>query len=71
MISKAVIAEDIEKGQRIASFILRADGKEIYKGETVGYKKYCFFKAVKCKRFELVVKNSRQEPFLKSIALYR
>lgn len=70
MISKAVIAEDIEKGQRIASFILKADGKEIYKGETVGYKKYCFFKAVKCKSFELVVKNSRQEPFIKSIALY-
>lgn len=71
MISKAVITEDIEKGQRIASFVLKADGKEIYKGETVGYKKYCFFKAVKCKRFELVVKNSRQEPFVKSIALYR
>ena len=70
-ISSAVIKEDIEQGQRIAEFSLLADGKKIYSGETVGYKKFCFFKPVKCKNIELIINRSRCEPMIKSVALYR
>lgn len=71
IISSAVIKENIEQGQRIAEFSLLADGKTIYSGKTVGYKKFCFFKPVKCKNIELVINSSRCEPIIKSIALYR
>ncbi|MFR8011058.1 MAG: alpha-L-fucosidase [Clostridia bacterium] len=70
-VSKVVIMENIAEGQRIARFTLLADGREIYRGETVGFKKFCFFKAVICKKIEIAVMDSWREPIVKSISVYR
>ncbi len=70
-VSCVVLAEDIRYSQRVERFTIKADGKTVYEGNTVGYKKICILKkTVKCGRIEVTVDDCRKEPHLLSIKLY-
>lgn len=46
-IQKAILREDITHSQRVEKFEIIANGVTVFKGETIGYKKICFFNSVK------------------------
>lgn len=67
-----VLLEDITKSQRIEEFSIIADGKEVYSGTTVGFKKICLLKKPmkNCSEIILHIKKCRQQPFVKKMDLY-
>lgn len=69
-VSKAIIKEDISFSQRVESFEIYADNKQVFSGKTIGFKKICFFKPVKCSKITLKITLCRKEPVIKSLRFF-
>lgn len=70
-----VLKENILMGQRVESFTVEADidGKytEIYKGTVIGYKRIIPLKNITTKRIRIKITDSRTEPTLAFIGIYK
>lgn len=73
-VSRVVLEEQIQEGQRIERFTLSAvtAGKEmpLYEGMTVGHKKICAFAPTEAEMIVLRVTESRTAPTLRRLAIY-
>lgn len=67
-----VISEDITKSQRIEEFSILANGKTVYNGTAVGFKKICMLKKPlkNCSEINLVIQKCRKEPLIYNVNLY-
>ncbi len=67
-----VLSEDITKSQRIEKFSIIANGKTVYSGTTVGFKKICLLKkpARNCSEIILDIQKCRLEPFVRKIKIF-
>jgi alpha-L-fucosidase len=70
-VSKVIIAEDITMSQRVESFTIYADIKEIFSGTTIGYKKFCFFEPIECEKLEIKINACRLKPHIKYVKAYK
>ncbi len=70
-VSKVVLAEDLTKSQRVESFALNVGGKEIFKARTIGFKKICVFDNIETDKITLKILDSRCEPYIKDIKVYK
>ena len=70
-VSKVVLGEDLTKSQRVESFSLLANGIEIFKGRTIGFKKICIFEQTNTDKITLKINDSRCEPYIGSAKVYR
>lgn len=70
-ISKAILSEDLSHSQRVESFLLEVNGKEIYKSRTIGFKKICIFDEVETDKITLKITDSRCEPYIKSCKVFK
>lgn len=70
-ISKVVLSENLEKSQRVESFAIQANGTEIYKSRTIGFKKICLFEPVVTDKIVVKILDSRCEPYIASCKVYR
>ena len=70
-ISKVVLSENLEKSQRVEAFALLANGVEIYKSRTIGFKKICMFVPVTTDKLVVKILDSRCEPYIKDIKIYK
>jgi alpha-L-fucosidase len=74
MVNQIVIAEDIEKGERVREFIIKAKTaggcEEIYKGSCIGHKFIHRFAAVNVSEIRLQISESKGEPQIKELTLY-
>ena len=64
------LKEQILHSQRVESFTIYADGKEIYHGETIGYKKLVLTNGLKCNEIKVAFNKFRKCPIIKSILFY-
>ncbi|MGN0545966.1 MAG: hypothetical protein ACI4I3_01425, partial [Acutalibacteraceae bacterium] len=67
-----VLSEDITKSQRIEKFSISANGKTVYTGTAVGFKKICLLKkpVKNCSEIILHIQKCRLQPFVRKIDLY-
>ena len=70
-IQKAVLREDITQSQRVEKFEITANGVTVFEGETIGYKKICFFEPVKTNKIIVKITQSRNAPTLLETGLYK
>ena len=70
-VSKVVLSEDLTKSQRVEVFALSANGNEVFKGRTIGFKKICIFDSVETDKILLKISDSRCEPYIKDIKVYK
>lgn len=70
-IQKAILREDITQSQRVEKFEIIANGVTVFKGETIGYKKICFFNSVKTNKIIVKITQSRNAPVLLETGLYK
>lgn len=70
-IQKAILREDITQSQRVEKFKIIANGITVFKGETIGYKKICFFESVKTNKIIVKITQSRNAPVLLETGLYK
>lgn len=70
-VSKAILEEDVDFSQRVESFEIYADNELVYSGKTIGFKKMCKFKSVKCTKIDLKITSCRKNPYLKTFDLYK
>ena len=70
-VSKVVLSEDLTKSQRVEVFALSANGNEVFKGRTIGFKKICIFDSVETDKILLKISDSRCEPYIKYIKVYK
>ena len=72
---RALIQEDIRRGQRVRSFTLEAwDGQrwqEIAAGTTIGYKRLLRFPPVTARRVRLHITDARLAPAISELGLYK
>lgn len=71
-VKTVVLSEDITKSQRIEEFSILANGKTVYKGTAVGFKKICILKKLvkNCSEIKIVIQKCRQRAFIKNIRIY-
>ena len=70
-VSHVVLKENILLSQRIESFeITDEEGRVLYRGSTVGYKKIAVFPAVEVKELHIRILDSRVCPTLAFIGVY-
>ncbi|MGN0467640.1 MAG: alpha-L-fucosidase [Acutalibacteraceae bacterium] len=67
-----VLSEDITKSQRIEKFSISANGKTVYTGTAVGFKKICLLKRPikNCTEIRLHIQESRQKPFVRKMEIF-
>lgn len=74
-IGNIVLKENILNSQRVEEFsvdVMEEDGwKEVYKGTVIGYKRIVPLKSVTSSRIRIRIKDSRCEPQLSFIAVYK
>ncbi len=70
VINCIALKEQILQSQRVEEFTIYADDKEIYKGETIGYKKLVLTNGLKCNEIKVVFNKYRKCPVIKSILFY-
>lgn len=68
-ITKVVLGEDLKFSQRVESFTLSADGKELARGTTIGYKEIVLLDTI-TDNLTLRVTKCRREPHLKIFEIY-
>ena len=56
---------------RVEKFEIIANGITVFKGETIGYKKICFFNSVKTDKIIVKITQSRNVPVLLETGLYK
>lgn len=71
-VKTVVISEDVTKSQRIEEFSIIANGKTVYAGTAVGFKKICILKKpVKdCSELIIRIDKCRLQPYIRSINVY-
>ncbi|MGN1123854.1 MAG: alpha-L-fucosidase [Eubacterium sp.] len=71
-VKTVVLAEDVTKSQRIEEFSIIANGKIVYSGTTVGFKKICVLKTPikNCEQIEIKIKKCRLEPHFHKISIF-
>ena len=71
-IRTVVFSEDITKSQRIESFTIKACGKTVYEGTTVGFKKICILSRPirNCSEIEIEINRCRLEPHIRKIEVF-
>lgn len=71
-VKAVVLSEDITKSQRIEEFSIIANGKTVYSGTAVGFKKICILKrSVKnCSQLIIRMDKCRLQPYIKDIHIY-
>lgn len=70
-VSKVVIEEDVNFSQRVEAFEIYADKKCVFEAKTIGFKKICRFKSIKCTQLEVKITACRKEPIIKSFKLFK
>ena len=69
-IDHVVLGEDVALGQRVEKFSVRADGRELVLGTTIGRKRVLRFPRTRVRDVELVIEKSRAEPLITGFELY-
>lgn len=71
-IKTIVLSEDITKSQRIEEFFITANGKNIYNGTAIGFKKICILKkpVADCSEIKIHIQKCRKEPHIKNISIF-
>ncbi len=71
-IKTVVISEDITQSQRIEEFIITANGKTVYHGTAVGFRKICILKkpVKNCSEIKIIIQKCRKEPLIYNVNLY-
>lgn len=67
-----VLSEDITKSQRIEEFSIIANGKTVYTGTAVGFKKICILKKAinNCQEITVQINQCRLQSYIKDIYIY-
>ncbi len=68
--SHIILCEDLNFSQRVEEFEIFADGKSVYKGATIGYKKIIMLNQLNCNEIKVVFYKFRKCPVIKSILFY-
>lgn len=75
LVNRFLVQEHIPLGQRVRAFTVEAfvDGawREVSRGTTVGYKRILRFPEVEATRFRLNITDSRAEPVISAVGLYK
>lgn len=71
-VKTVVLSEDIMKSQRIEEFSIIANGKIVYSGTAVGFKKICILKkpVKNCSELIIHIDKCRLQPYIKEIGIY-
>ena len=69
-IKKVVLMENINQGQRVEKFKLYVKDKQIYSGETIGYKKICCFEEIITDNLIVDFEQSRLNVTIRSLEIY-
>ena len=65
-----VVEENVAHGQLIKKFHLEADGKTVFRGTTVGYRRVVHLSAITTKKLKIVIDSSRGAPALQRVGVY-
>lgn len=65
-VNAITIAEDVKFSQRVESFKILHNGKEVYRGETIGFNKICVLSSPihNCEGLEIIIEKTRKPPKL-------
>lgn len=71
-VKTVVLSEDITKSQRIEEFSIIENGKTVYKGTAIGFKKICLLKKLikNCSELIIRIDKCRLQPYIKDIRIY-
>ena len=69
-VRRVVLKENIRRGQRIESFRILADGKEVYAGTVVGYQRIAALTPTPVKEMVIEITDARVAPTLAFIGVY-
>lgn len=72
MVKTVVLSEDVTKSQRIEEFSIIANGKTVYAGTAVGFKKICILKkpVKNCSQLIIRIDKCRLQPHIGNINVY-
>ena len=64
------IKEQITSGQRVEKFRLEVDGKEVYKGTTIGYQRLVELNGLVGKELKIIFEEFRKCPIINCVKVY-
>lgn len=69
-VSYIILSEKLDFSQRVEQFEIFADGKSVYKGATIGYKKIVALNQLKCNELRVAFYKYRKCPVIKNVLFY-